>query len=192
MSRMSKAAGFGLMMLAVIALLPVSGTQVGARAAGDDGVQEVIVTNFPGTQRIEGSVTVDGAVRQASFVSLEELEVPPVSRDDVQRLIDAGLLETEGFGAVVLSLTGGHKGRMKVAGNVGVILLPDVESVQRVFVDRGHMQYPLEVIAPAILDVPHFHSDQPRFVLGFPRYRVLLYNTTDTTVTVNLYAYLTG
>jgi hypothetical protein len=28
-------------------------------------------------------------------------------------------------------------------------------------------------------------------MLGFPRYRVRLYNTTDKTVSVNLYAYLT-
>jgi hypothetical protein len=32
---------------------------------------------------------------------------------------------------------------------------------------------------------------QSKAGLGFPRYRVRLYNTTDRTVTVNLYAYLT-
>jgi hypothetical protein len=29
-------------------------------------------------------------------------------------------------------------------------------------------------------------------MVAFPRYRVFLYNTTDKTVTVNLYAYLTN
>ncbi len=53
--------------------------------------------------------------------------------------------------------------------------------------------FPLEVTAPGVsIDTPYFASSQPRYTVGFQAYRVLLYNTTDKTVTVNLFAYLTG
>ena len=38
---------------------------------------------------------------------------------------------------------------------------------------------------------PYFASSQPRFTVAFQAYQVYLYNTTDKTVTVDLYAYLT-
>ena len=39
---------------------------------------------------------------------------------------------------------------------------------------------------------PYFASDQPKYVIAFQAYKVLLFNSTDKTVTVSLYAYLTN
>ena len=39
---------------------------------------------------------------------------------------------------------------------------------------------------------PYFASTANRVLIGFPRYRTYFYNTSDKTVTVNLYAYLTN
>ncbi len=38
----------------------------------------------------------------------------------------------------------------------------------------------------------YFASEPQRFTVGFPRYRVLVYNTTDKTASVSLHAYLTN
>ena len=38
---------------------------------------------------------------------------------------------------------------------------------------------------------PYFASNQPRYTVAFSSYRIWFYNTTDKTVSVNLYAYLT-
>ncbi len=189
MPRRSIAAGMAAGLAAAVILML---TIAPSGAAREDEPQEVVVTNFPDTQDVRGQVRVEGPVHQASFLALEEVEVPPVSRADVTRLIDAGVLETKGFGAVVLSLVGTVKGRMKEPGDVGVILVPDVEAVTSLVEERGLIRFPLEVKAPAVLASPWFHSDQPRYTVGFPRYRALIYNGTDTTVTLDLYAYLTN
>jgi hypothetical protein len=53
--------------------------------------------------------------------------------------------------------------------------------------------FPLEIGAPLTQGTYRMTATaQERFTLGFPRYRVRLYNTTDKTVSVNLYAYLTN
>jgi len=150
------------------------------------------VTNLPETQRIEGMVSVTGPVKHAALVMIAEVEVPPVPRDDINRLIDAGTVSTEGFGAVVLSLTGQSKGQIRAAGEVGAILVPDVGPVSRALQETRQLQFPLEVKAGAGADATFFSSDQPRYVVGFPEYRVMLYNTTDKTVVVDLFAYLTN
>jgi hypothetical protein len=162
-----------------------------APSAADREVQEVRVTNFPATQRVEGRVGVDGPIHQAALASLREIEVPPVAPSEVRRLVPAGIIGTDGFPAVVLSLTGQIKGMLAKPGDVGVILLPDEEPIQRAFEERGQIQFPLEVKAASFSGELYFSSGQPRFVVGFPRYRVFAYNTTDKTAMIDLYAYLT-
>ncbi len=156
-------------------------------------VQQVQVVNFPDTQKVEGEVTIKGPIRQAILVSLKDIIVSPVSPKDTQRLILGGTIVTDGFSQVVLSLSGQIKGEIVKAGSVGAILLPDDEAIQRIFDERGDMQFPLEVTATGVTGTsPYFASNQPRYDVGFPRYRVLLYNTTAKTVSVNLYAYLSS
>jgi len=156
-------------------------------------LQQVFVTNFPDLQRIEGEVSVRGPIRQAAQVAIKDIVVPPVGPKDTQRLIQAGTLATDGFSQIVLSLSGQIKGEVVRPGSVGAILVPEEDLIQRAFDEKGEMQFPLEVVASSVSGAsPYFASNQPRFQIGFPRYRVLLYNTSAKAVSVNLYAYLTN
>ena len=169
---------------AVVLLLPA--------ATSSEEPQPVVVTNFPGTQHVDGAVAVEGVVHQAALSSLREIEVPPVAPTDLRRLVTGGTVSTDGFGAVVLSLAGQPKGTVRTQGQVGAILIPDEESILRAFEEKGQIQFPLEVKADVPLSSAFFSSGQPRHTVGFPRYRVLLYNTTDRVVSVDVYAYLTN
>ena len=169
----------------VLLLLPVG------QAISED-VLQVVITNWPTTQTVEGEMVVTAPVPLAAQVSFLEIIVPPVPRKETTRLIDAGTLVTSGFPSIVLSLHGEVRGRAQKPGVVGVILLPDEESIQDAFDDQGAIHFGLETQATGInARTPYFASDQPRYSLAFSRYRILLYNTTDKTVSANLYAYLT-
>lgn len=179
-----------LLILAAIVLLFVFAP---AGQVASQQIDRVFVTNLPRIQQIEGEVTVEGPVHLATLVAFEEITVAPVEPTETTRLIDAGTLVTDGFPSVVLSLDGVVKGTVQKTGRVGAILVPDVESVQEAFDQRGLMHFALEATAGAISSkTPYFASAQPRHRVAFPSYRVLLYNTTDKAVDVNLYAYLTN
>lgn len=156
-------------------------------------VREVRVINFPDPQTIRGEVSVTNPLRLANLVTFRDVLVPPVEPTETTRLVLAGTLTTDGFPNVVLSLQGLVKGEVKRPGTVGAILVPDQTAIQEPFDELGMILFPLEVTAPGVsIDTPYFASNQPRYTVGFQAYRVLLYNTTDKTVTVNLFAYLTG
>jgi hypothetical protein len=164
---------------------PVKGQQ--------DEIQRVLVTNFPATQQIAGTVSIDGPVRHATLLRLKEILVSPVEPKETGRLIDGGVVSMDGFTSAVLSLSGQAKGTILRSGTVGAILIPEEEPIIRAFEEEGLAQFPLEVSAslPAG-SLRSFSSAQPRLTVGFPNYRVHLYNTTDKTVTVTLFAYLTN
>ena len=180
----------GVLALAGIALLLLftpSGEVV------SQSVRQVFVTNFPDRQTIDGSVSIDGPVELSRLVRIEDITLPPIRREDTTRLLEAGTLEVDGFPSVVLSLHGVVKGHVGRVGTVGVILLPDEPTIQEAFDEHGLMHFYLEAAAGGVsAKTPYFASEQPRHTVAFPRYRVLLYNTTDKTVSVNLFAYLTN
>ena len=183
----------GWIVVVCVSLAAVLIPQQGGPSATQEEVQDVRVTNFPGTQHVNGSVSVEGPVHQAALSAINDIEVPALLRPtDIRHLVPAGAITTDGFVAVVLSLTGQVKGNLTRPGEVGAILVPDVEPILDVLDEKGLFQFTLEVKAPSLPGLPYFHSDQPRFIVGFPRYRLLLYNTTERTVNVNLYAYLTS
>ena len=161
-------------------------------APSSEEPQQVLVTNFPDPQRVDGAVSVQGVVHQAALTSLREIEVPPVAPADLRRLVAGGVVATDGFGAVVLSLAGQTKGMIRQQGQVGAILIPDEEPIVRAFEEKGQVQFPMEVKAEVPIAAAYFNSGQPRHTVAFPRYRVMLYNTTDRAVTVDIYAYLTN
>jgi hypothetical protein len=170
----------------VLALLPAGG-------ALSQEIQHVLVTNFPRTQQVSGTVSVEGPVRHASLQRVKEILVPPVGPMETTRLIDGGTVTTDGFTGVVLSLHGQARGKTLRGGTVGAILLPEEEPIQEAFEEEGLVQFPLEVSAALEPGgARSFASSQQRLAVGFPRYRVRLYNTSDRTVTVSLYAYLTN
>jgi hypothetical protein len=155
-------------------------------------VRQVFVTNFPPVQEVAGEVRVKGPIRLSELVRFDDVLVAPVQRSETTRLIRAGTLETDGFPNLVLSLHGQVKGSVARMGSVGVILLPSQEGIQQAFDELGLMHFALEAVALGVSsETPYFASDQPRFTVGFQAYEVLLYNTTDKTVNVDLFAYLT-
>ncbi|HEV8374794.1 MAG TPA: hypothetical protein VGR38_01015 [Candidatus Polarisedimenticolia bacterium] len=176
-------------LLAALLLGPIL---VGADRMQEE-VQKVFVTNFPQTQRIAGSVSVEGLIKHAQMQRLKEIVVPPVGPKETTRLIQAGTLTTDGFTSMVLSLDGQLRGKGLQPGAIGGILVPDEDSVDRVFEEEGRTPFRIELSAPWVTGSSvYFASGSERSMVAFPRYRVFLYNTTDKTVTVNLYAYLTN
>lgn len=162
------------------------------RGAAEEAARPVRVINFPAVQRIQGEVTVPAAIPHATLVSLKDVTVPPVDPSERGRLIDGGLVAAEGYTGVVLSLSGRAAGRALRAGEIGAYLIPDEESVMQAYEEDGLLQFPLEIRAPLTQGTFRMHaSQQARQTLAFPRYRVRLFNTTDKTVNVNLFAYLT-
>ncbi len=170
-----------LIVLAAVALL----------AAGRREAQDVLVLNFPDPQRVMGAVTIEGPIRHGELARLPDIIVPPVKPTETTRLISAGTLTTDGFTYAVLSLNGLTKGDVVKAGTVGVFLVPEEESIIRTLHESGQVQFPLEVASGVSPASPYFASKSERVAVAFPRYRVLLYNTSDKTVTVNLFAYMT-
>ena len=156
-------------------------------------ITRVLVTNFPGIQQIEGTVKIEGPIPLAQLVAFEGITVPPVKPSDTTRLVEAGTLVTSGFPNVVLSLHGEVRGSVLKAGDVGVILIPEQQQIQEAFNEHGFFHFALRAAAHGVTSkTPYFASDQPRYTVGFRAYKVWLYNTTDRTVTVNLFAYLTS
>jgi hypothetical protein len=164
-----------------------------ARGAADDAPRPVRVMNWPAVQKVEGKVVVDKPVPHATLVTLGEIAVPPIEPGEIGRHIDGGILEADGYTAVVLRLTGRTGGRGFRSGSIGAYLVPDEPEVNRALEQDSQMLFPIEINAP--LNQTAFRmlaSNQSRHTLGFPRYRVRLYNTTDKVVNATLYAYLTN
>lgn len=178
-----------LVLLCSVLLL----TQIPPVNAQSEESQRVVVTNFPELQQVAGTVSVEGPVRHASLLRIKDVLVPPVDPQETGRLIDAGILVTDGFTSAVLSLNGQAKGKLLRPGTVGAMLIPEEDTVTRAFEEEGLAQFPLEVTASLSSGTSRSFSSSPaRHTVGFPRYRVLLHNTSDKTVTVNLFAYLTN
>ena len=164
-----------------------------AGTAVSQELQTVFVSNFPKVWKVTGEVSVDGPVSHGRFVPLRDVTVPPVSPKETIRLIQGGIVDADGFTSMVLGLQGQIKGEVYRPGTVGVFLLPDDEAIVRVFEEKGLMQFASEVNAPGVSAAsPYFTSTASRIQVAFPRYRTYFYNTSDKTVTVNLFAYLTN
>jgi hypothetical protein len=174
----------------VVAVVALPFVLAAAQSASKE-IQEVFVTNFPETQKIEGQVTVGSPIPQASLAAIREVLVPPVGPGDVNHLVNGGTLTTDGFGAAVLSLAGSTRGDVGRSGAVGAILVPEEEGILKVLDERGLFEFPIEVKTGSVSGAtPYFTSSQARAMIAFPKYRVLFYNATDKSVTVTLYAYL--
>ena len=174
-----------VVFLVVSFLLPAGG-------AADEASRPVRVINFPGLYRIEGQVEVPSPVPHSALVRLKEVAVPPIEPSETGRLLDGGTIDAAGFTTAVLSLSGRASGRALRSGVVGAYLVPEEEAIVKAFEEDGLIQFPIEISAPLQTSTYRLTAmQQSKAALGFPRYRVRLYNTTDRTVTVNLYAYLT-
>ena len=180
-----------IVLTALAALLLLLVVPAGTLRSQEE-IQPVRVTNFPATQQVAGSISVDGVIRHSATQRLKDILVSPVGPRETTRLVQVGTLATDGFTSVVLSLAGQTRAKAVRSGAVGALLIPDDEAIARAFEDEGMAQFPIEIAAPSVTGASlHFASAPERFTVAFPRYRVFFYNTTDKTANVNLYAYLT-
>ena len=132
--------------------------------------------------RIEGSEAMVGA---------RGIQVPPIARTDVANMVDAGTIETEGYAHVTVNLAGELKGRATHPGGaVAAILIPDIPPFDYAFQTLGLLPASLEFSGKASPGGSlYLMAQQATLDVGFPRYRVLLYNTTGTSATVAFFAY---
>lgn len=158
-----------------------------------DAPERVLVTNFPEVQRVDGSVTVPEPVPQSALFRRRDVVVPPIDRSATTQLVEAGTLDAAGFTHAVLSVRGEVQGNLLQEGVVGLVLVPDEEPIVRAFLEEGRFEFALEVETRVLrTERGYFASDQPRLALGFPRYRVYLYNSSDRSVEADVYVYLTS
>lgn len=166
----------------------------GMLAAGVYGVQELtqsFVVNLKDPHPITGTVAVSAPVPHSDAQGLVDVIVSPAPRRDTSLWTEAGLLETSGFTSIVLSFHGQFRGNPTAPGALGLVLVPDEENVLRSFAE-GEAHLTLEAVADPVPDGRmYFSGSQGGLTLAFPRYRVYLYNTTDRSASVDIFAYLT-
>jgi len=174
--------------IALIALLTI-----GTPAARAHEIQQVEVVNLPDVQRIEGEVTFEGPLKSGSQEIFTDVVVSPVRRQNTGRLINAGTVTTDGFGYLVVSLAAEVKGTVTRGGTLGVILVPEQDEVDRALRDDGIFLFPIEVKTEMAIGLDGWvMAPQKKFEVAFPRYTVYLYNSSDKSVSANLYVYLSN
>lgn len=151
--------------------------------------EEVFVLNLPGVQKVEGDVSITEPIPQTRLLRLPEKVVPPVPRSETTALVPGGLVEGDGFRTAVVSVAGFVQGQSVAEGTVGAVLLPEEDSILRVFREEAQIQLALEVTVSTTPAEAYFATSET-LTLGFPRYRVYYYNTTDRAVSVRMFAYL--
>ncbi len=180
-----------LVLVVVGILVLVPGTQ--AQYDSGSATQDVNDTNFPDVQKVEGDVTVKGPLSHARLVRKESIIVPPSRRGDPTQMVQAGTVTTDGFTHVVMSLQGEVSSTGYLPGLVGAVLVPDEEPVIRALNQAGRIEFPVEVAAQLVPGSGgYFDAKQASEPVGFSRYRVYLYNSSDRGVQASLYVYMTN
>ena len=173
---------FSLSALAAVASAGFAGYQVADR---------VFVVNLKDPHPIVGTVEVPAPIPHSSVQSLFDVVVAPAARSEPSLWTEAGMIETDGFTSVVLSLHGQFRGNPSGPGAVGLVLIPEEENVLRAL-GEGEVHLALDAVAEPVPDGrQYFSGSRAGLAIGFPRYRVFLFNTTDRSAAVNIFAYLT-
>jgi hypothetical protein len=168
-------------------------TLLGSTFATAQEVTRVEVVNLPGVQKVEGDVQLKGPIRSASAMRFQEVVVTPVERTETTRLTLVGTVSTEGFAWVTLSLAGEIKGTTTRGGTVGAVLVPAEESIQRALTEDGLYLFPLEATAEVAVGARGWVRDQrARLSVGFARYNLYLYNSTDKSIGTTVWVYLSN
>jgi hypothetical protein len=163
-------------------------------AAGVFGVQELTrsyVVNLKDPHPVEGTVSVVVPIPHSGARSLADVIVSPAPRRETSLWTEAGTLETDGFTSAVLSFHGQFRGNPSAPGALGLVLVPEEKSIVQSFAE-GELHLALEAVADPVPDGRmYFSGSRGGLSLAFPRYRVYLYNTTDRSASVDVFAYLT-
>ena len=157
------------------------------------GVQELtqtFVVNLKDPHPIEGDVNVLSPIPHSDMTSMVDVVVAPATREQTGLWTDVGPLDTAGFTSVVLSLHGQLRGSTGGTGVVSLVLMPDEENILRAFAE-GEVHLELEATAdPVPTNALYFSGTSGNLPIGFSSYRVFLYNTTERSASVNVFAYL--
>lgn len=154
---------------------------------------DVHVENFPDTQQVKGSVSIEGTTSHSKYIKNEGILVPPSSRNELSELTFAGIVETDGFTSISANVQGEIKSDSFSSGTIGVLLIPDEKPLLRSFREAKRIPFPIET-AVAIKggDPTFFNAEQTQQRVTFPRYRMFLYNTINKSVETNVYLYLSN
>jgi hypothetical protein len=128
----------------------------------------------------------------AWFVSVPPLAVSPVPRSETHRLLDAGVIQTDGFAQMTFSFGGEFKDGIPSSGRIGALLVPDDPKILHLLRSEGQIVFAVEVtfkVVPSQNAI--FVSEQQTQRVAFPRYRVFFYNETNSTAMVSLSVYRT-
>lgn len=178
-------------LILTVVLLPAVIAQ--ASPAQSSQTLDVQINNFPETQKIRGSVSIEGTASHATSNRKEGILVPPSRRNELSELTFAGTVDTDGFTSISVNLLGEVKSGSFSSGQVGVLLLPDEKPVLQAFRESRRVSFPLEAIAKLKSgDLPFFDSERSLLRIEFPRYKIFLYNTTNQSVEANVYLYLSN
>jgi hypothetical protein len=120
------------------------------------------------------------------FLAARGILVAPTPRESVSSLVDAGTIDCEGFDHIVVNLALEMKGPVEPGGAVGAIVLPDVGPYDRALRSLQLLPAAAEIVIPLEGTSAYLTSKQLRLDVGFPRYRVLLWNSGRTTVNAAL------
>ena len=153
--------------------------------------EPVVVTNFPEVQQITGRVVISEPIPQTRFETVKAV-VAPASPADAAQWTEAGVIDTRGFTHLTLSLAGTLQGSAQ-AGSIGVALVPDVPELLNALRTHGAAPFALRAEAETAMTPGGFFSSASTTLrIGFPRYRVFLYNATSKSAEAVVYAYLSG
>lgn len=159
----------------------------------DPEQRSVYVSNLENPHPIEGRVGIKGTVHHSKFERFPDLTISPAQRHETTQFTEVGTLETDGFTGMTLSVHAQIKDNVFTDGEIGVVLLPEEDSIVRSFQFDGEIHLSLEAKAPAAMSEGSYASgSEANLRVGFPQYRVLLYNTTGRAAAVNVWAYLTN
>lgn len=130
-----------------------------------------------------------GVEYDGSLVAIRRIVVPSAPRHQTTQLVDAGVFDCDGYKSLVLNLAGEVKDPVPKGGKLGAILVPDVEPFTQAFQQLGLLPVTIEIEVALKPGAGYYMADPKRADIGFPRYRVLLFNETGHQVTANFFAF---
>ena len=147
----------------------------------------VVLASSPAQAQSGQVESIDGS---SAFLGVRGVVVAPVDRSQPATLVDGGTLDTDGYSRVSLNFAGRASAEPGFRGGaVGAILVPDVEPFITAFRTMGILPSAIEISASADRASGTFMAKQVSFDVGFPRYRVLFFNSTTQSATVHFFAY---
>jgi len=155
-------------------------------------LQQAFVVNLETPHPVVGDVRVDGPIPHSAMFRMLDVISTPAAIHETTLWTDAGTVTTEGFTDVVVSIHGTLKGTVQLEGNIGVVLVPEEERILQSLAE-GELHLPLEASAKVARGQANYFSGMREpLPIGFPNYRVFVYNGTDRTASVDLFVYLTN